>query len=78
MLKSFWGFEDIKPNKIINFVKNNKLIMKIINDIVPKLKKKINFYKILLPPNQKNHYWFDYYSYYLDKYYKNWENSDYD
>ena len=74
---SYWGFEDIKPNKIINFVKDNNLIMKIINDIVPKLKKKINFYKILLPPNQKNQYWSDYYSYYLDKYHKSWEDKEF-
>ena len=69
----YWGFKDIKPNKINNYTKNNKFIMKIFNNIVPSIKKKIKFYTILLPPNQKNHYWSDYYSYYLDKYYPNWD-----
>lgn len=72
----YWGFKDIKPNKINNYIKDNKLIMKIINNIVPKIKKKINFYTILLPPNQKNHYWSDYSNYYLNKYSKNWEDSN--
>ena len=51
----YWGFKDIKPNKINNYIKDNKLIMKIINNIVPKIKKKNKFlYNIITTKSKKS------------------------
>ena len=78
-LEEFYKVTVISPKDIKKYIKNNKIIMKVIDKIISKIEKhNINFFIVPLPLSDDKIYWTDYADSYLTHFYgKNYIKYDY-